>query len=916
MKKTFGVLLAALCMLFLPVFAYANEDDVTEGTLKIVGRPQLSVCPLKHTSVDAKLSGFIGRVTVQQTFVNPSKETIEAVYIFPLPNRAAVDSMTMKIGDRIIKANIKTREDAKRIYEEAKTQGQRAALLEQERPNIFTQSVANIMPNDKIEITISYVEQLSYQDGVYEFAFPMVVGPRFIPGNAKGFFGGDDSIVRNEKPVSRPNPNDNNRCIPYPGRTQKQPVPSEQSGTGWATDTNVVPDASRITPIVTPPGTRAGHDISLKVSIESPVGLEKIESILHRVDINKTGNNAVIKLRSDDSIPNKDFILKYTTAGKKVEEGLLYHTSVKNGGFFSLVVQPPNRPSNNEITPKEMIFVIDTSGSQMGDPIEKAKETIIHCMDNMNADDTFNLLDFSNQTIKLFDNPVANTRENRQKAKDFLRNQLGGGGTHMLPAVLESLQLKEDPRRLRIVCFMTDGYVGNDMQIIDSIAKNIGHSRLFSFGTGNSVNRYLIDKMAEVGKGEAEHVTLNRSGAEVAEAFQRKIGTPIMTDISIDWNGLPVSEVFPQNHPDLFSGKPLIFTGRFSKEAQGELLLKGYIAKQPFTKKIKVDFPKQEKSNDVLASLWARTKIESLMDKDLQGIQSRNTNADVKSQIVNLGLNYNLVTQFTSFVAVEEKIVNKDGKITTIAVPVEMPDGVKHEGIFGTKGDVQHEYAAPGASTRSYNANVSVGPAVGHAPPPSSYWGSGSTTKSKSSHESYSSDVSIDASRQANSAPRSYAPSHNKMTSKVYYKDESYVNKSFNANSRDKLDEVLTALASGNSSKYEKDFVKNGNVNVCVKLNYMSNELLGRMKSLGLTVKNYSVSQKIVVGSIAVSSLEALANDGSVKKIEIFNDNVSGKTGIRVEKTSIVASSIYKVKVFSNNFLAFLFPSFFVGLKD
>lgn len=880
MKKIFSILIGLVCLLSLT--AYAGESEVTEGTLRIIGKPQLPVCPLKHTSVDAKLSGFIGRVKVTQEFINPSKDVIEAVYIFPLPNRAAVDAMTMKIGDRIIKADIKTREEAKRIYETAKTQGNRAALLEQERPNIFTQSVANIMPGDKIEITISYVEELSYQDGVYEFAFPMVVGPRFIPGNAKGFFGGDAGphVDGTYKKIAKP---ENKTSVPTPL------TPSEQSGTGWAADTDTVPDASRITPIVTPPGTRAGHDISLKISIESPVGLENIESILHKVSIKKDGNNAIVELEDNKAIPNKDFILKYTVSGKKVKEGLLYHTSSKNGGFFSLIVQPPNRPSNNEITPKEMIFVIDTSGSQMGDPIEKAKETMIHCIENMNSDDTFNLLDFSNKTIKLFNNPVANTNENRQKAKDFLRNKLGGGGTHMLPAVLESLQLKEDPKRLRIVCFMTDGYVGNDMEIIDSIQKNIGNSRLFSFGTGNSVNRYLIDKMAQVGKGEAEIVTLNRSAAEVAEAFQRKIGTPIMTDISIDWNGLPVSEVFPQNHPDLFSGKPLIFKGRFSKDVKGEAFLKGYIAKKPFVKKIKIDFPKHQSANDVLASLWARTKIESLMDGDLQGIQSGNTDSDIKRKIIDLGLNYNLVTQFTSFVAVEEKPVNKDGKIITVPVPVEMPDGVKYEGVFGTGGSAQNDVV--------FEKQMESAPA--------------SQAMSKKDFSKRNSPSMGLYSQSRKAATSTFRPRQNS-----YNSAESIGALDSGASNLNKLDDILSDIVSAGASGDKNNFIENGKVKVYVKLNYMSADLLSHLKSLGLKISGYSVSQKIAIGIIDIKDIKKMSDYEAVKKVEFFNEGSKSKNAALTTQKTTVSTYFNGIKQYTFSFLGFLFPNFFVALKD
>ncbi len=876
MKTVFRVLFLALMAMILPAAVFANDDEVTEGTLKIIGKPSASVCPLKHTSVDAKLSGFIGRVTVKQSFHNPLNEPIEAVYIFPLPNRAAVDSMVMKIGDRVIKANIKSREDAKRIYNEAKNAGKRTALLEQERPNIFTQSVANIMPNDKIEITISYVEQLSYCDGVYEFVFPMVVGPRFIPGGSRDFNApNDDELV----PVTK---------------EEKVKLNKEQSGTGWAVDTDRVPDASRITPVVTPPGTRAGHDISLKVSIDSPVAINDINSVLHKVNIAKSKNlnppyNAIIELKKEDSIPNKDFILKYSVAGKKIEEGFIYHNSGKNGGFFSLVLQPPDRPSANEITPKEMIFVIDTSGSQSGWPLAKAVETMTHCIDNMNADDTFNLLDFSNQTIKLFNQPVPSTAENRKKAKDFLTNKLAGGGTHMLPAVVESLQLKEDPKRLRIVCFMTDGYVGNDMEIIDSIAKNLGNSRLFSFGTGNSVNRYLIDKMAEAGRGEAEFVTLNRSGAEVAEAFQRKIGTPMMTDVSVDWNGMPVSEVFPQNHPDLFSSKPLIFTGRYSKAAKGRITIKGNIAKRPFSKKIEVDFPANEPKNDVLASLWARTKIESLMDKDLTGIQSGNPNADIKRKITQLGLDFNLVTQFTSFVAVEEKVVNKNGKTTTVAVPVELPDGVKYEGIFGGGNVSQDEsLKEKGEYLRLYSPMPPRG---------------GVVTKSKMASESYCIAPQASTNRVSGNRNVVAVPQQQRYSS-APPRHYSYDDGSGNAATPgQKYDDTVASIVKGKLDDKTRQMlnISGDRINVYVKVSHISGDLLSQLKKAGLKVDNYSNSKNIVVGSIGIKSIENLASLTDVKKIEFLNQG----------KQSVSASQPKDAPVISKIDVSFISECFF-----
>ncbi|MDQ7826669.1 MAG: VIT domain-containing protein [Candidatus Eremiobacteraeota bacterium] len=795
MKVRSLVILLAFLAALSASWAWAG-NDVTEGTLKIIDKQgkTKALCPLRHTAVKADITGFMARVKVTQQFHNPSKEKIEAVYVFPLPSRAAVDDMVMHVGKRTIKGDIKKREEAKKIYEAAKKQGHVASLLEQERPNIFTQSVANIMPGEAVNIEISYVEYLSYQDGIYEFVFPMVVGPRYIPGRATG-----------------------------------------AQGTGWASDTNDVPDASRITPPVTPKGTRAGHDIEVSLSIDAGVPIRKIRSVLHRVHtVQQEGSSrAQVTLDQLDNIPNKDFILQYETAGKSIEDACLTHASKARGGFFSLIVQPPLRPEKAQITPKEMIFVIDSSGSQMGWPIEKAKETMKYCIENMNDGDTFNLMAFSNNVVKLFDAPQPNSKKNREEALDFLAHRLGGGGTEMLPAMMAALEPKPDPEKLRIVCFMTDGYVGNDMQIIDAVKKNIGKARLFSFGVGNSVNRYLLDKMAEMGRGEAEYVTLNRHGDEVAEAFQQKIGTPILTDISIDWGNLPVREIFPKYHPDLFSGKPLVFTGRYSGASKGDITLKGFIAGKPHARKIAVTLPGSEAGHEVLASLWARTCVEYLMDQDLLNIQQNRPNPKIKNEITKLGLDYRIMTQYTSFVAVEEKVVTEGGVPKTVVVPVEMPDGVSYEGVFGE----EKSKADKGAmKMRAYNAPSSMAGPAGS--------GSGAARMNKMAMPSQG-YLSGDESR--------YTPPAKKPEEKL----------------ASSLKDIASKVKAGGGTYVTAQVeVRGGKIPLIVTVTHLSKKVLADLKAAGLKIATYSAGQKVVTGTLPVEKLDDLAKLPAVEKIE------------------------------------------------
>jgi Ca-activated chloride channel family protein len=624
------------------VVSAQDANKITQGTLQAVdsaGKTK-AICPLKHTDVKAQISGFLSRVTVTQEFENPFKEKIEAVYTFPLPQNAAVDDMTMLVGDRTVRGKILRREEAQAVYEAAKNNGQTASLLEQERPNIFTQSVANILPGEPIKITISYVETLQYDDGSYEFVFPMVVGPRYVPGNATG-----------------------------------------AQSTGFAPDTDRVPDASRITPQPPPPGMRAGHDISLEVTLDAGVPIDALASKTHEVVIERPDDRrARVSLKDQATIPNKDFILRYDVAGKKINDALLTH-STGHSGFFTLILQPPERVTVEDVTPKELVFVLDTSGSMSGFPIEKAKETMKLALDNLYPYDTFNLITFSGDEHILFPEPVPATKENLAKAQRFLESRQGGGGTEMMKAIKASMDPSDAQGHVRIVCFMTDGYVGNDMEIVGEVQKH-PNARVFAFGIGNGVNRFLLDSMAKYGRGEVEYVGLNDDGSAAARRFHERVRNPLLTDISVDWNGMPVSDVYPKTIPDLFSAKPVILTGRYLGNGRGVIRLKGKMSGRDFVREVSVDFSSTEQ-HDVLATLWARTRVDDLMSQNFNGAQQGTMKDDVKQAIVQLGLDYRLMTQFTSFVAVEEMIVTDGGQPRRIDVPVEVPEGVNREAVFG-----------------------------------------------------------------------------------------------------------------------------------------------------------------------------------------------------------------------------------------
>jgi len=819
-----------------------KQTPSTPGELLIAGpegKPA-GACPLKGTDVDADISGFIARVTVTQEFQNPTNEKIEAVYTFPLPNDSAVDRMEMTVGTRVIVGEIHRREEARAIYEAAREAGQVASLLDQERPNIFTQSVANIMPGDKVKITISYTQILKYEAGVYEFTFPMVVGPRFIPGNATG-----------------------------------------REGTGWAPDTDTVPDASKITPPVTPKGTRAGHDISMQVKIEAGVPLQSVSSDLHEVTIEELSlSSAIVRLKNEREIPNKDFVLKYVVGSDQVQTGIITHARDEGNGFFTLIMQPPKSPTAAQITPKEMIFVIDTSGSQMGEPMAKSKEAMLHCIRNVNPGDTFNMISFSNDVKKLFERAQPFNKDTEAAALKYLEECDAGGGTYMLPAIKSALEPANDPNRLRIVVLFTDGYIGNDFELINEVRKNTAKSRVFTFGIGNSVNRFLIDKMAEAGRGTAEYVLLNSDGQRVAQKFYDRIRSPLLTDISIEWGGAPIveSDIYPKVLPDLFSSQPLVVKGRYSWrqniDRKGcKIVIRGKLGGKPWEQTLDLILPREQRENDSLASIWARAKVDELMDRDLMGAQTGKPEEGIKEAIIDTALEYGLMTQYTSFVAVEPTIVTVGGKPRRIAVPVEMPEGVSYEGVFGAEAE-----AGPSPSSNFYFARAAKPVSKGRG-----YAGAARM-----------SEPAADASRVAATMPAREElrrPVDGRVSGRKFdvveladRDSDTYVrdakpgetaSQKLEREAMAKLDATLRDLlvkyaSEGKSGKYaipNKLEVSDGKVEVLVWVTGATSKTMAQLRALGLLNAEWVLKDKVLIGRVDIAKLQELARANQVVRI-------------------------------------------------
>jgi Ca-activated chloride channel family protein len=800
----------------------AQDASETQGSLAVLdesGKPK-AVCPLKHTDVKADITGFLARVNVTQEFENPFKEKIEAVYVFPLPAGAAVDDMTMVVGERIVRGKVLRREEAQAVYDAAKSNGQVASLLNQERPNIFTQNVANILPGEKVKITISYVETLKYEAGAYAFTFPMVVGPRYMPGQATG-----------------------------------------QKGTGREPDTTQVPDASKISPQFVPRGMRSGNDISLEIMLDAGVPLDAITGKSHELEVDRlNAHSARLRLKSGAMIPNKDFVLRYDVAGKSIQDALLTHRSEK-GGYFTLILQPPDRVTAEDVTPKELVFVLDTSGSMGGFPIEKAKEAMKAALDGLYPQDTFNLITFAGDTRILFPLPVRATPGNLKKAQAFLASSSGEGGTEMMQAIKAALEPSDAQDHVRIVCFMTDGYVGNDMEIISEIQKH-PNARVFAFGIGSSVNRFLLDKMADAGRGEVEYVALNDDGSAAARRFHERVRNPLLTDISVDWNGLPVSDVYPKRIPDLFGAKPVILTGRYTGAGHGVIRLKGMMSGREFVREIQVDLPEADAQHGVLSSLWARQRIDDLMSQDYNGAQQGTMKPELQESITNLGLEFALMTQFTSFVAVEEMIVTDGGQPKRIDVPVEVPEGVNRDnvetvsaggptGLFTTysgntlRTNYSFRNVMPAAMQRSSKARRSGGGGGGVGGGSGTGNGSGSNAKAANPPKALKAMVMADEEEplKVNSpAEQRIADLHAKLHPSLFAVVDRLQNKN--------------PIASADEMK----FVHDGKADIQIWLTEKSDENLTKLKELGFEVVLDPKSAKLVIGRLPIEKLEALAD--------------------------------------------------------
>lgn len=636
MRKKFATatLLILAMALVMPPSALAQSEKTDDKTLSPYffvksDDPQLDQLPLKSTSIDVNIAGVIADVTVSQVYKNKGKRPLEAVYIFPASARAAVYGMKMRIGERTITAKIRMQEQARKEYEQAKQAGKSASLLEQHRPNVFQMNVANILPEDVITVELKYTEMLVPTDAEYEFVYPTVVGPRFSDRKAAG-------ASATEKWVANP----------------------------YLTE-----------------GKKPTNTLDIRTTLNAGLPIRDISCNTHKVNVNYKGaDTAKITLDPSESQGgNRDFILKYRLAGSRIQSGMLLYEG-KEENFFQIMLQPPKRVKISRIPPREYIFVVDVSGSMNGFPLDISKKFLKDLISTLRPTDQFNVILFASGSNVMNATSLPATSDNIRKAVDVIDRQRGGGGTHLLTALKKALAMSKTEGLARTIVTVTDGFVAVEPQVFDMIRNSLGDANMFAFGIGSSVNRHLIEGMARVGMGEPFIITRPEQAPAVAEKFRQLIQTPVLTNIKLDYGKFEAYDVEPLGIPDVLAERPVIVFGKYRGKPKGTVRLTGITGgRKRYEKSVAVSKVKPLEKNSALRYLWARHRIALLADYN----RLSSTDERVK-EVTNLGLTYNLMTAYTSFVAVDTQKRLKEGQAVTVKQPLPLPQGVSGYAVGGS----------------------------------------------------------------------------------------------------------------------------------------------------------------------------------------------------------------------------------------
>jgi Ca-activated chloride channel family protein len=601
-----------------PVPGQAQDQTLSPYFFVKSDDPAVDALPLKHTGAEVSIAGVIADVRVTQVYKNAGKRPLEAIYVFPASTRAAVYALKMTIGERTIVAKIDKREQARQQYEQAKAEGKSASLLEQQRPNVFQMNVANILPGDEIKVELAYTELLVPTSGIYSFVYPTVVGPRYSR---------EAAAEPSERWVQNP----------YLRETEAAPYPFD-----------------------------------LSVRLAAGVPLQEVASSSHQVEVSYQGkNDAEIRLApAEKQGGDRDFILQYRLAGGQVVSGLLLYPGAGEN-FFLLMAQPPKRVAKDQIPPREYIFVVDISGSMHGFPLEISKSLLRDLVGNLRSADRFNVVLFAGGFATLAEESVPATTDNIRRALELIDRQGGGGGTEILPALRHALALPRPPGFSRSLVVATDGYVDVEPEVFDLIRGNLDTANLFAFGIGTSVNRHLIEGMAHVGMGEPFVVSRPEDAAQQAVQFRQYVETPVLTQVRVDFGDLEVYDVEPPAIPDVLAERPVIVVGKWRGAPRGTITVHGRMGEGPYRATLDVGAVTPAESNRGLKYLWARRRIALLGD-----YHNLRPDSETVQQITDLGLKYGLLTQYTSFVAIDTMVRSKDGRPETVKQPLPLPLGV------------------------------------------------------------------------------------------------------------------------------------------------------------------------------------------------------------------------------------------------
>jgi Ca-activated chloride channel family protein len=613
--------------------AYANESPPPDKPLAPFfviehGDPAVDRLPLASTKVDVAIAGMVAEVTVKQVYENRGKRAINTRYVFPASSRAAVHALTMAIRDQIIEAKIQERQQAQQTFEKAKSAGKTATLLEEQRPNVFTMSLANVMPGDRIEVTLTYNELLVPTEGSYDFVFPTVVGPRY------------SNLSAAEAPAT-------SQFVAAPYLPEGSNVPSTFELTG---------------------------------TLAAGIPVAEIKCDSHRVTAHAENPNLwhFALEASEARGNNRDFVLRYRLAGSAIQSGL----TLFDGGsekFFLLQVEPPARVAEADLPPRDFVFIVDVSGSMIGYPLDTAKGLLQRLVGSLRPTDTFNVMLFSGGSRMLAPHSLPATKANIATALGMLNGESGGGATELLQAMKRALELESSVGRSRSFVLVTDGYVEADKQAMDFVRSHLGDANAFAFGIGESVNRYLIEGIARAGFGEPFVVTSPAEAPEAARRFGEYVRTPVLTDVRVAYDGFDVYDVEPKSVPDVLAARPVIVFGKYRGERRGTITLTGVGGQGPYTQRFEVSRSTSAPENRALSYLWARARIASLSDYGFGELDPA-----AKREVTSLGLRYSLLTQFTSFVAVSHTVRNFGAPAQNVDQPLPLPQGVSNNAVGET----------------------------------------------------------------------------------------------------------------------------------------------------------------------------------------------------------------------------------------